>query len=147
MKCLSVCQPFADLMAGGAKTIELRRWNTKFRGEFLIHAPSRVRTDDCRRLGVANPETCAIIGKAEMYGVKEYGGEAEVRGDRKLHHAAGGGHGLYGFMVRNAVRFGAPIPCKGRLGFFEARLPAAGRNEIISDIIDEEYRYQWIGRH
>ena len=38
MKCLSLKQPFADLLALGKKTIELRKWNTKFRGEFLFHA-------------------------------------------------------------------------------------------------------------
>jgi len=34
MKCLSLKQPFADLLALGEKTIELRKWNTKFREEF-----------------------------------------------------------------------------------------------------------------
>ena len=38
MKCLSLKQPFADLLVSGKKTIELRKWNTKFRGKFLIHA-------------------------------------------------------------------------------------------------------------
>ena len=46
MKCLSVCQPFADLIIQGKKTIELRKWNTKFRGEFLIHASKKIRLDD-----------------------------------------------------------------------------------------------------
>ena len=32
MKCLSLKQPFADLLVLGEKTIELRKWNTKFRG-------------------------------------------------------------------------------------------------------------------
>ena len=41
MKCLSVCQPFAELIVQGKKTIELRKWNTKFRGEFLIHAAKK----------------------------------------------------------------------------------------------------------
>ena len=38
MKCLSLKQPFAELLASGKKTIELRKWNTRFRGRFLIHA-------------------------------------------------------------------------------------------------------------
>jgi len=36
MKALSLKQPFAELILQGKKTIELRKWNTKFRGEFLI---------------------------------------------------------------------------------------------------------------
>ncbi|MFB5646865.1 MAG: ASCH domain-containing protein, partial [Candidatus Nitrosomaritimum yanchengensis] len=46
MKCLSVSQPFADLIISGNKTIELRNWNTAFRGEFLIHAPLKIRIED-----------------------------------------------------------------------------------------------------
>ena len=38
MKCLSLKQPYAELLVSGKKTIELRIWNTKFRGEFLMHA-------------------------------------------------------------------------------------------------------------
>ncbi len=38
MKVLSLKQPFAELILSGKKTIELRKWNTKFRGEFLIHS-------------------------------------------------------------------------------------------------------------
>ena len=37
-KCLSLRQPYAELVVSGRKTIELRKWNTRFRGEFLIHA-------------------------------------------------------------------------------------------------------------
>ena len=41
-KCLSLKQPYADLVVSGKKTIELRTWNTKFRGEFLVHASKKV---------------------------------------------------------------------------------------------------------
>jgi len=52
LKCLSVSQPFADLIISGKKTIELRNWNTKFRGEFLIHSPLKIRTKDSKRLKI-----------------------------------------------------------------------------------------------
>ncbi len=38
MKALSLKQPFTELILQGRKTIELRKWNTKFRGNFLIHS-------------------------------------------------------------------------------------------------------------
>ena len=67
MKCLSVCQPFAELIVQGKKTIELRKWNTKFRGEFLVHAPQKIRLDDCKRLKIKPEMTVgAIIGKVEL---------------------------------------------------------------------------------
>lgn len=36
MKALSVKQPWANLIAAGAKTIETRTWATNYRGELLI---------------------------------------------------------------------------------------------------------------
>ena len=88
MKCLSVCQPFAELIVQGKKTIELRKWNTKFRGEFLVHAPQKIRTDDCRRLKIKdNLTTGAIIGKVELVNVKKYENESELKLDSKKHLA------------------------------------------------------------
>ena len=52
MKTLSLKQPFAELILQGRKTIELRRWNTNLRGDFLIHAsknPDHIRDN-------SNPE-------------------------------------------------------------------------------------------
>jgi hypothetical protein len=72
LKCLSVSQPFADLIISGKKTIELRNWNTKFRGEFLIHSPLKIRRDDSKRLKINKKfVTGAIIGKAQLYDVKK----------------------------------------------------------------------------
>lgn len=36
MKCLSVRQPWANIIAAGTKTIETRSWWTKYRGPLLI---------------------------------------------------------------------------------------------------------------
>ena len=38
MKAISILQPWASLVALGHKKIETRSWNTKYRGELLIHA-------------------------------------------------------------------------------------------------------------
>lgn len=38
MKCLSLTQPYATLIAIGAKRIETRSWKTDHRGELAIHA-------------------------------------------------------------------------------------------------------------
>ena len=42
INCYEAAAPFADLIIQGKKTIELRKWNTKFRGEFLIHASKKL---------------------------------------------------------------------------------------------------------
>ena len=74
MKCLSLKQPFADLLALGEKTIELRKWNTKFRGEFLIHASKNIDIDSCDRLDIDIDKLSggAIIGSAFLSDVKVY---------------------------------------------------------------------------
>lgn len=38
MKCISVWQPWASLIAVGAKRIETRSWDTAYRGPLAIHA-------------------------------------------------------------------------------------------------------------
>ena len=151
MKCLSVSQPFANLIVQGKKTIELRRWNTNFRGEFLIHAPQKISKKDCKRLKINEKLiTGAIIGKAQIYDVKKYNSISELRIDSKKHLASKSyQNNRYGFLLKNAKQFRIPIPCKGKLGFFDVKLekPKIKTSDIVADIIDEEYRYQWIGHH
>ncbi|MGD8300107.1 MAG: ASCH domain-containing protein [Nitrosopumilaceae archaeon] len=151
MKCLSVSQPFADLIISRKKTIELRNWNTGFRGEFLIHAPLKIRIEDCKRLKITKKFiTGAIVGKATIYDVKKYNSVNEVKNDKKYHFASKDFQNKeYGFMLKNAKQFRIPIPYKGRLGFFDVVLPKANikNKDIVTDIMDEEYRYQWIGHH
>lgn len=146
MKCLSICQPFAELVVSGRKTVELRSWNTRFRGEFFVHSPVKVREDDCRRLGTgADLVTGAIVGTAEIYGVRRYGSDDDLAADRDLHMAAPSVSCRYGFLLRNARRLAEPVPHRGALGFFDVGLPS--RDDIISDMIDEEHRYGLVGRH
>ena len=150
MKCLSVSQPYADLIIAGKKTIELRTWNTKLRGEFLVHAPRKVDIQACKRFGVneANIRRGVIIGKVEIYDVKVYKSNRDLNSDYKKHLA--GKEFLdhrYGFLLRNSQPLMVPIPYKGRLGFFEAKLHTISDNEIKSELFDEEHRYQWIGKH
>lgn len=151
MKCLSVSQPFADLIISGKKTIELRKWNTNFRGEFLIHAPLKIRVEDCKRLKINNKlVTGAIVGKAELYDVKKYNSKKEIKKDNQFHHAKKEfDDTIFGFMLKKSKSLRIPIPRKGQLGFFDVDLPKTKikDKDIVSDIIDEEYRYQWIGHH
>ena len=151
MKCLSISQPFADLIVSGKKTIELRKWNTNFRGEFLIHAPIKIRIEDCKRLKITKKlVTGAIIGKADLYDVKKYNSSKEVKNDQKFHFASKNFQDkTFGFKIKNVKPLKIPIPWKGQLRFFDVELSKARikNKDIVTDIIDEEYRYQWIGHH
>lgn len=151
MKCLSVCQPYADLIVSGKKTIELRRWNTNFRGEFLVHAPTAIKQIDCQRLKISKKlVTGTIIGKVEIHDVKKYNSKSEVKNDYKKHLASKNFFDRsYGFLLKNAKAFRTPITCKGKLGFFDVKLPKTKikTKDLKADIIDEEYRYRLVGHH
>ena len=54
MKALSLLQPWASLVAIGAKLYETRTWRTPHRGEIAIHA-SRTMGKDARRLLTEEP--------------------------------------------------------------------------------------------
>ena len=151
-KCLSVSQPFADLIVRGKKTIELRSWDTRYRGEFLVHSPQKIREDDCKRLGMDAKSLVvgAIIGKATIYDVKIYKTQKEWQADQKFHFAGSEFSGSkYGFLLKNAKVFADPIPHKGKLGFFDVNLKDVKikDDDITSEIFDEEYRTQWINHH
>ena len=151
MKCLSICQPFAELIIQNKKTIELRTWNTKIRGEFLVHAPIKIRKEDCKRMKINEKLTTgAIIGKVELYDVKKYESLKEMKSDKKKHFASIiNKEKTFGFILKNAKPLRVPIPWKGQLGFFDVDLPKMKikNNKIVTEMIEEEFTYQWIGHH
>ena len=151
MKCLSVSQPYADLIVKGKKTIELRTWNTKFRGEFLVHVPLKIKKNVCIKMGMDETKlrTGVIVGKAEIYDVKVYNSLAELKSDYKKHFASEEFlYHKYGFLLKNPKELRIPIPYKGSLGFFNVDLKTSVKaTEIKTELFDEEYRYQWIGKH
>ena len=124
MKCLSLKQPYADLLAFGEKTIELRKWNTRFRGEFLIHASKNIDIQACERLDIDIDKLTigAIIGSAFLYDFKEYSNQEEFNKDKRKHFSIVtkyfDGY-KYGFLIRNARLFKKSIPYRGKLRFFE----------------------------
>ncbi len=99
----------------------------------------KVREEDARRLRMGKEfVTGAIIGKAEIFGVKRYETRTEVEKDCRSHLASKALHGTrYGFLLRNARMFRLPVPYKGQLGFFEASLPEKAAGDFPrADITD-----------
>jgi ASC-1-like (ASCH) protein len=124
MKALSLRQPYAELIIKGDKTIEIRTWNTEFRGEFLIHAAQKVFEQDCIKFGI-DPKTVTtgkIIGKVNLIGTKKYNTIEEFRKDFDKHKAEDRWfrQPCYGFILENPQRV-KPFPAKGFLNFFEVK--------------------------
>jgi ASCH domain. len=150
MKCLSVCQPFAELIVQGKKTIELRKWNSKFRGEFLVHAAKNILEEDCKRMKIS-PKTVtpgAIIGKVNLVDVKKYDSDKELKADKKKHHSISDNtKNKYGFFLEIPKKLRVPIEFLGKLNFFEFLPDEIKNNDVKLVLFEEEHRYMWINRH
>ena len=123
MKWLSLRQPYAELLVSGKKTIELRKWNTNFRGKFVVHASKNVNKEKCKSLDIDHTKLNIgmIVGTAILYDVKKYDNKTQLMGDKNRHHADANifDSYMYGFLISNAHRFRHPIRFSGKLGFFE----------------------------
>lgn len=120
MKALSINQPWAWLIVNGFKAIENRDWDTRYRGEFLIHAGKKIDWDAYEFLAgrdIAPPHaaillTGGIIGKARLIATVHI---------RDKHLLAVKDQpwffGKYGFVLDSAIACDF-MPCKGALGFF-----------------------------
>ena len=116
-KALSLTEPMAWAIFHG-KDIENRQWNTFFRGRFYIHASKKFDkghydwiAQNENRLGLQLPQKedftyGAIIGEATLVSVVTV-------------HTSRWFMGRYGFVLRDAVEYDEPVPCKGSLGFFK----------------------------
>lgn len=136
MKALSLKQPWAWLVANGHKPIENRTWNTKVRGEILIHASLRYTDQDwaeavamvkrhapqlLHQLRLARDREAlrlgGIVGRAFLTNV--FLPEPTVQlGTWRIPHQ-------YGFILEHAE----PLPfapCPGALGFWECPKAATG---------------------
>lgn len=148
MKAISLLQPWASLVVMGAKKIETRSWNTKYRGELLIHA-SRNMTVGQKRLGqefnrdfnaglgfIEDLPTGAIIGRVILLDTFRTEGLHEIitltanywhiRNEIDFDNAYDKEHafgdyspGRYGWLLSNPVQFKQPVPAKGALSIWE----------------------------
>lgn len=121
MKCLSVRQPWADLLVSGRRGLEIRKWNTSYRGDLLIHASLRVDRAECARLSVCPSGVGAILGQAILHDVFLITQEVWELA-RPLHLEVGPrpyGSETFGWSIGGVRRFDKPIPHKGFLRLFE----------------------------
>jgi hypothetical protein len=130
VKALSLTQPWAWLVVHGGKDIENRKWNTKFRGEFLIHAAKGMKESDyygawdvalevnsSSTPPMPRPEELdrgGIVGVAELFNV-----QPPLTWIEKGRPKTDPWHfeDQFGFRLRN-VRPLPFLPCKGALGFW-----------------------------
>lgn len=119
MKALSIKQPWAWLIVNGYKIHENRTWNTKYRGEILIHAGNKTDVEGQRWVNenfpqIIIPQFAVGLGKGGIVG-KAYLDDVVTESKNKFFF------GPYGFVLKDA----RPLPfvrLRGKLGFFEATI-------------------------
>lgn len=107
-KAISLKQPWADMVVTGRKTIETRKWNTRYRGDLIICSSAKP-TD----MGIAG---CAL-GIVEIYDARPMQKEDEKKACIKVYPKA------HAWLLRNIRRITKPVSIKGQLGIFTVKLP------------------------
>ena len=133
MKALSVKIPWSWLIVNGLKDIENREWATNFRGRVYIHAGKQQDYDAYQGDSVhrfLEPyiwnqlPSDALLAWANLPISQYLGaivGEVDIV-DCVTEHESHWFQGTYGFVLENPVAYETPIPCRGKLGFFEPDL-------------------------
>ncbi len=161
MKALTLCQPWASLMAIGAKRIETRGWYCRHRGPLAIHASKRMPRDVMewlqtagrddldalrirevlRRAGYLNLRDLpcgAVLSTVEVVDCKPTGGMDKLISRDEL---AFGDYrpGRYAILTNNLRPFPEPIPAKGALGLWEweGGVSIAGGRRVLP-LLDRE---------
>lgn len=129
---LSLRQPWAWMVVHGGKSIENRKWNTRFRGAFLVHAAKGMTIDEygdavafAREVDPAlrvpardQLERGGVIGRARLVDVVAPCSEASLFYRPCTHrwHMPE----QYGFILADicALPF---MPLRGELGFFKLK--------------------------
>ncbi len=140
MKCLSIKNPWAWMIINGKKTMEIRTWKTDYRGRILIHAglkyDSNFFTFD--HGFPTDFEYGSIIGCADLVHVKEldfiqYANSSEQHQipiyvkNYKFPGNLTPPKKCYGWILKDVIKYDDPIPYKGQLGLFNAKLTTIGR--------------------
>lgn len=108
MKALSVRQPWASMIATGAKTIETRTYPTGYRGDLLI-----VSTKKPELPGFPSGQALCIV---KLVNCRPMIASDEAAARCKLYE------GAYS-LVFSEIRQIRPFRVRGKQGFYEVELP------------------------
>ena len=123
MKVLTIKQPWATLIIQGDKRFEFRSWQTKYRGDLLIHAGKSIDKEAMKRLKKYLPEKLPlgkIIGKVKLVDCIKMSSEFKellIKENSDIYTKSSFEEN-YGWQVSNVERFSDPIEVNGKLGLW-----------------------------
>nr|WP_138751759.1 ASCH domain-containing protein [Paenibacillus sinopodophylli] len=141
MKAITIIQPWATLIAIGAKKFETRSWPTKHRGELAIHAGKKIDREACEQETIKtalaahgytpdNLPTGSIVAtgslsecyKARQYGLSDYveltsnSGIKSIDGPEFVYGDYSTGR--FAWEIADVQQLAEPIPAKGQQGLW-----------------------------
>lgn len=126
MKAITLWQPWASLVACGAKKYETRSWKTDYRGPLVIHAAKRAYEVDREIIGYLKENGITLfyrlpLGTAlctvDLVGIIRTEKVRGLIGEQEL--ACGNFQpGRFAWALDNIKVFSEPIPMKGRQGLW-----------------------------
>ena len=122
MKAISIRNPWADLILGGEKTIEVRTWQTKYRGDLLICSSANPKIE-----GMISGYALCIVSLDDIEPFKPWHCKAACIDDWA--------EGYYAWHFSN-VRLVAPFKVKGKLNFYDVD------DKKIKIVLNEEDEFE-----
>ena len=124
MKVLTIKQPWATLIMQGDKRFEFRSWQTKYRGELLIHAGKGIDKEAVKRLAKYLPENIPsgkILGKVKLADCIKMSPEFKemLLKENKDIYTKSSFEEKYGWQVTDIEVFKVPIEAKGHLSLWD----------------------------
>lgn len=137
MKAITIIQPWATLIAIGAKQYETRSWSTKHRGEIAIHAGKKIDLEACKEPEIRkaldeygytadNLPTGAVVATARLTNcyksVDTWTDGYELEGNRLISSPecdfGDFTPGRYAWEMSGVKRLEEPIAAKGQQGLW-----------------------------
>ena len=127
MKVLTIKQPWATLIMQGDKRFEFRSWQTKYRGDLLIHAGKGIDKEAMKRLAKYLPDEIPlgkILGKVTLVDCIKMCPEFKdmLLKENPDIYTKSSFQENYGWQVENVKVFNEPIEAKGHLSLWEYEL-------------------------
>lgn len=127
MKVLTVKQPWATLIIQGNKRFEFRSWQTKYRGDLLIHAGKGIDKEAMKRLAKYLPEELPygkILGKVKLVDCIKMSPEFKelLLKENSDIYTKSSFKENYGWQITDVEVFENPIEAKGHLSLWEYNL-------------------------
>ena len=124
MKVLTIKQPWATLIMQGDKRFEFRSWQTKYRGDLLIHAGKGIDKEAMKRLAKYIPKdmpSAKILGKVTLVDCIKC--DDDFKGkclkENKDVYAKSTFIEKFAWQLENVEVFDKPLEAKGKLSLWE----------------------------